>query len=74
MLNAGHDLALCSVVRPKLIGDHHPRRSALVLQKLVHQTLGRLGLFHIPRHDIPSSHYRELRSAAMNLWAKIARA
>lgn len=31
-------------------------------------------LFHIPRHDIPSSHHRELRSAAMNLWAKIARA
>jgi transposase-like protein len=24
-------------------------------------------LFHIPRHDIPSSHHRELRSAAMNL-------
>ena len=31
-------------------------------------------LFHIPRHDIPSSHHRELRTAAMNLWAKIARA
>jgi putative transposase len=31
-------------------------------------------LFHIPRHDISSSHHRELRSAAMNLWAKIARA
>lgn len=31
-------------------------------------------LFHIPRHDIPSSHHRELRSEAMNLWAKIARA
>lgn len=31
-------------------------------------------LFHIPRHDIPSSHHRELRSAAMNLWEKIARA
>jgi putative transposase len=31
-------------------------------------------LFHIPRHDIPSSHHRELRKAAMNLWAKIARA
>ena len=30
--------------------------------------------FHIPRHDIPSSHHRELRTAAMNLWAKIARA
>ena len=31
-------------------------------------------LFHIPRHDIPSKHHRELRSAAMNLWAKFARA
>jgi putative transposase len=30
-------------------------------------------LFHIPRHDISSSHHRELRSAAMNLWAKTAR-
>ncbi|SDA99729.1 IS6 family transposase [Sinorhizobium sp. NFACC03] len=30
-------------------------------------------LFHIPRHDIPSSHHRELRAAAMNLWVKIAR-
>ncbi|MBP2561125.1 transposase-like protein [Neorhizobium galegae] len=24
-------------------------------------------LFHIPRHDISSSHHRESRSAAMNL-------
>lgn len=24
-------------------------------------------LFHIPRHDIPSSHHREFRAAAMNL-------
>ncbi|WP_430440987.1 IS6 family transposase [Shinella sp.] len=31
-------------------------------------------LFHIPRHDIPSNHHRELRIAAMNLWAKITRA
>jgi putative transposase len=30
-------------------------------------------LFHIPRHDISSSHHRDLRSEAMNLWAKIAR-
>ena len=29
-------------------------------------------LFHIPRHDISSSHHRELRATAMNLWAKIA--
>ncbi len=31
-------------------------------------------LFHIPRHGITFSHHRELCSAAMNLWAKIARA
>jgi putative transposase len=31
-------------------------------------------LFHIPSHDIPSSHYRELRAEAMNLWAQIAHA
>jgi len=30
-------------------------------------------LFYIPRHDISSSHHRELRSEAMNLWARIAR-
>ena len=30
-------------------------------------------LFRIPRHDIPSSHHRELRAAAMILWAKIGR-
>ncbi|MBB4581501.1 hypothetical protein GGE45_003849 [Rhizobium aethiopicum] len=31
-------------------------------------------LFHIPRHDISTSHHRGLRAAAMGLWAKIARA
>lgn len=31
-------------------------------------------LFQIPRHDISSSNHRGLRSEAMNLWAKIARA
>ena len=31
-------------------------------------------LFHIPRHDIPSSHHRELRDAAGRMWAEIARA
>lgn len=30
--------------------------------------------FPIPRHDIISSHHSELRAAAMDLWAKIARA
>ncbi|BCH67613.1 hypothetical protein RvVAT039_pl04460 (plasmid) [Agrobacterium vitis] len=31
-------------------------------------------LFHIPSHDIPSSHRRVLRTAAINLWTTIARA
>ncbi|WP_429925409.1 IS6 family transposase (plasmid) [Agrobacterium vitis] len=30
-------------------------------------------LFHIPRHDIPSVHHRELRTAAMQAWHQIAR-
>jgi putative transposase len=30
-------------------------------------------LFRIPRHRIPSDHYRELRGAAMQLWYDIAR-
>ena len=29
-------------------------------------------LFHIPRHEIPSHHYRELRGAAMQMWSEIA--
>ena len=29
--------------------------------------------FHIPRHDIPAGHHRELRAAAIDQWAKIAR-
>ena len=31
-------------------------------------------LFLIPRHDISSGHHRELRAAAMSMWAEIARA
>ena len=30
-------------------------------------------LFHIPRHDISAGHHRELRAAAMDQWAEIAR-
>lgn len=44
LLDAGHDLPLCSVVGPKLNSDHHSRRSALPLHELTHQTLGRLGI------------------------------
>lgn len=28
-------------------------------------------LFQIPRHEIPSHHYRELRGAAMQMWSEI---
>ncbi len=31
-------------------------------------------MFHIPRHDIPPSHHRELRAEVMNLWAQFAHA
>lgn len=30
-------------------------------------------LFHIPRHHISASHYRELRTTAMSMWAEVAR-
>lgn len=30
-------------------------------------------LFHIPRHDIPSAHRRELRTAALDTWRDVAR-
>lgn len=44
------------------------------LQRLVsiHDPIA--NLFHILHHDIPSNRHRDLRAAAMNLWAKIARA
>lgn len=29
-------------------------------------------LFHLPRHEMASSHYRELRTAAMEIWRDIA--
>lgn len=47
-----HDLSLCSVVRPKLVGDHHARRAALALQQLAHQTLGRLGIATTLHQDL----------------------
>ncbi|CDM61789.1 hypothetical protein LPU83_pLPU83d_0418 (plasmid) [Rhizobium favelukesii] len=49
-------------------------KSARHLQRFVsiHDPIA--NLFRISRHDIISSHHRKLRAAAMNLWAKIARA
>lgn len=44
VLDTRHNHALCSVIGPKLVGDHHPRRQALALQQLAHQTLRRFGI------------------------------
>lgn len=44
MLNSGHDLPLCGVVRSKLVGDQYPRRRTQALQELAHQAYGRLGI------------------------------
>jgi hypothetical protein len=40
MLDAGHELPLCSAVAGKLVGDHHTRRPHLPLQQLAQQPLG----------------------------------
>ncbi|MGR9286015.1 IS6 family transposase [Rhizobium johnstonii] len=47
-------------------------KSARQLQRFVsiHDPIS--NLFHIPRHDIPSNHHRELRAAAMQAWRQIA--
>ncbi len=48
-------------------------KSARQLQRFVsiHDPIA--NFFHIPRHDIPSDHYRKLRATAMQEWRKIAR-
>ncbi|URK86105.1 IS6 family transposase (plasmid) [Rhizobium sp. RCAM05350] len=48
-------------------------KSARYLQRFVsiHDPIA--NLFHIPRHDIPSTHHRELRAIAMERWRQIAR-
>ncbi|MGV2125534.1 IS6 family transposase [Agrobacterium vitis] len=47
-------------------------KSARHLQRFVsiHDPIA--NLFHIPRHDIPSTHHRELRKTAMQTWHQIA--
>ncbi|WP_037071065.1 IS6 family transposase [Rhizobium favelukesii] len=47
-------------------------KSARQLQRFVsiHDPIA--NLFQIPRHEIPSPHYRELRGAAMQMWSEIA--
>tara|TARA_B100000614_G_C14358847_1_gene416277 strand:+ start:285 stop:581 length:297 start_codon:yes stop_codon:yes gene_type:complete len=40
MLDTRHDFSLCRAVGSQLVCDHHLRRSAMVLQELLHQALG----------------------------------
>jgi len=44
VLDAGHDLPFCGVIRSQLVGNHHAWRTALALQQLAHQAFGRLGI------------------------------
>lgn len=48
-------------------------KSARQLQRVVsiHDPIS--NLFHIPRHDIPSNHHRELQAAALDTWRDVAR-
>lgn len=48
-------------------------KSARQLQRFVsiHDPIA--NLFNVPRHDIPSAHHRELRTAAMHAWRQITR-
>jgi len=48
-------------------------KSARHLQRFVSIHDPITNLFHIPRHDIPSPHHRELRAAALDTWRQIAR-
>jgi transposase-like protein len=48
-------------------------KSARHLQRFVSMHGPLANLFHIPRHDIPSDHYRELRTVAVQVWNKITR-
>jgi len=48
-------------------------KSARHLQRFVSIHDPVANLFHIPRHDIPSHHHRELRTAAMQMWSELAR-
>ncbi|OJF89638.1 IS6 family transposase [Pararhizobium antarcticum] len=47
-------------------------KSARHLQRFVSIHDPVANLFHVPRHDIPSDHHRELRTAAMLLWNEVA--
>lgn len=44
VLDAGHDREFSGVIGSELIGNHRTRRTALPLQQLAHQALGRFGV------------------------------
>ncbi len=48
-------------------------KSARQLQRFVSIHHPIANFFHIPRHDISSTHHRELRATAMETWRQIAR-
>jgi putative transposase len=48
-------------------------KSARQLQRFVSIHDPVVNLFNVPRHDIPSTHHRELRATAMQAWRQIAR-
>ncbi len=48
-------------------------KSARQLQRFLSTHDPIANLFHIPRHNIPSDHHRELRGSAMQMWREIAR-
>lgn len=61
-------------IMPRRATPSHLSKSRRHLQRFVsiHDPIA--NLFHIPRHDVPSGHHRELRDDIMNLWAQIIRA
>ncbi|BCH62459.1 IS6 family transposase (plasmid) [Agrobacterium vitis] len=48
-------------------------KSARHLQRFasIHDSIA--NLFNLPRHDLPSNHHRELRTAALDIWRDVAR-
>ena len=58
VLDARHDLSLRCAIALQLAGDQHARRAALLLQKLAHQSLGRL--FVTPALDQNIKHHAML--------------
>ncbi len=50
------------------LGDKSPRHLQRVV--FIHDPLA--NLFHLPRHEMTSAEFRELRSAALDAWRDIA--